>query len=142
MKAIQARSKAVVELRDAVNDWAATVEARDLDALLKHYTDDIRVFDVPAPEQIRGKETYRQNWEEFLDRIEGPVKCDFRELEVFANDDLGFVHTLTSIHAANLDPDHCPWVRVTACYQKIDGKWLAVHEHVSVPMTMPEEQKQ
>jgi len=71
MKAIQARSKAVDELRDAINDWAAAVEARDIDALLKHYTDDVRVFDVPMPEQIRGKENYRKNWESFLGRIEG-----------------------------------------------------------------------
>ena len=134
MKAIQARSKAVDKLRDAINDWAAAVEARDIDALLKHYTDDVRVFDVPMPEQIRGKENYRKNWESFLGRIEGPITCEFREMEIFANDELGFIHTLTSIHAAGLDPDHCPWVRVTACFQKIKDKWITVHEHVSVPM--------
>lgn len=138
MKATQAKSAAVDELRAEVTDWAAAVEARDIDALLNFYTDDIRVFDVPAPEQLRGKEAYRKNWENFLGMIDGAVKCDFREMEVFANDDLGFVHTLTSIHAADLDPDHCPWVRVTACFQKIDGKWLAVHEHISVPMNAPE----
>jgi ketosteroid isomerase-like protein len=25
------------------------------------------------------------------------------------------------------------WLRWTACYRKTNGKWLIVHEHVSVP---------
>ena len=25
------------------------------------------------------------------------------------------------------------WVRWTACFRKIDGNWLIVHDHVSVP---------
>jgi ketosteroid isomerase-like protein len=136
MKAIQAKSKEVNELRDVINEWASAVEMRDIDGILKHYVDNVRVFDVPEPEELRGKEAYRRNWETFLGRIEGEVKCDFREMEVFANDELGFVHTLTSIHAAQLNPDHCPWVRVTVCFQKIAGKWIAVHEHVSVPAAM------
>lgn len=24
-------------------------------------------------------------------------------------------------------------MRVTACYRRIEGRWLAVHEHVSIP---------
>jgi uncharacterized protein (TIGR02246 family) len=134
MKAIQAKTKAVDEIRAAVDQWTAAIEARDFDALLKLYSDDVRVFDVPAPEQIRGKEPYRRNWESFLARIKGDVKCDFREMEIFADHDLGFMHTLTSIHAADLDPDHCPWVRVTVGFQKINSKWIVVHEHISVPM--------
>ncbi|MBP7619376.1 MAG: nuclear transport factor 2 family protein [Gemmatimonadales bacterium] len=25
------------------------------------------------------------------------------------------------------------WVRWTACFRRIDGAWLVVHDHVSVP---------
>jgi hypothetical protein len=27
-------------------------------------------------------------------------------------------------------------VRVTACYRKIDDKWMVAHEHISVPFYM------
>jgi len=27
-------------------------------------------------------------------------------------------------------------VRATVCYRKIDGKWMIVHEHFSVPFDM------
>ena len=35
--------------------------------------------------------------------------------------------TLASGHATDL------WVRWTACLRRIDGVWLVVHDHVSVP---------
>ena len=28
------------------------------------------------------------------------------------------------------------WLRWTACYRKTNGKWLIVHEHVSIPADM------
>ena len=27
----------------------------------------------------------------------------------------------------------CGWVRVTVCYQRQQGAWSVIHEHVSVP---------
>jgi ketosteroid isomerase-like protein len=35
--------------------------------------------------------------------------------------------TLASGHITDL------WVRWTACFRRIDGAWLIVHDHVSVP---------
>jgi len=35
--------------------------------------------------------------------------------------------TLASGHITNL------WVRWTACFRRIDGVWLVVHDHASVP---------
>jgi hypothetical protein len=28
------------------------------------------------------------------------------------------------------------WVRWTACFRKLDGRWLVTHEQVSVPIDM------
>ena len=25
------------------------------------------------------------------------------------------------------------WIRVTVCYRKVEGRWVVVHEHVSIP---------
>ena len=28
------------------------------------------------------------------------------------------------------------WMRLTGCYEKVDGKWLITYEHWSMPMDM------
>jgi ketosteroid isomerase-like protein len=55
-------------------------------------------------------------------------------LNVTAHGELAFVHsvnhvngTLASGHLAGL------WVRWIACFREVDGVWLVLHDHVSVP---------
>jgi ketosteroid isomerase-like protein len=55
-------------------------------------------------------------------------------LNVTTDGELAFVHsvnhvktTLTSGHITDV------WLRWTACFRRIDGVWLVVHDHVSVP---------
>ncbi|MFJ3644249.1 nuclear transport factor 2 family protein [Streptomyces sp. NPDC090108] len=61
--------------RDFVNSWVADWNAHDLDALLKHFDDNV-VFRSPVAAQllggdgvIRGKEALRAYWAEGLRRI-------------------------------------------------------------------------
>jgi ketosteroid isomerase-like protein len=28
------------------------------------------------------------------------------------------------------------WVRFTECYRKTQGRWLAIHDHISVPVDL------
>ena len=55
-------------------------------------------------------------------------------MNVTTHGELAFVHavnhvngTLASGHGTDM------WMRWTACFQRIDGLWLVVHDHVSVP---------
>lgn len=64
----------------------------------------------------------------------GSINYEARELNVMTDSELAFVHavnhvrgTLASGHVTDL------WVRWTACFRRIDGVWLIVHDHVSVP---------
>jgi ketosteroid isomerase-like protein len=66
-------------------------------------------------------------------RVVPPFTYEVRDLHVTTHGDLTFVHalnhasgTLASGHAGDL------WVRWTACWRRIDGVWLVVHDHVSV----------
>jgi ketosteroid isomerase-like protein len=67
-------------------------------------------------------------------RAYGSIEYEVRDLNVTTEGDLAFVHavnhvkgTLTGGHITDL------WVRWTACFRRIDGVWLIVHDHVSVP---------
>jgi len=47
---------------------------------------------------------------------------------------LGFVHSLNHVSGTLANGRRSDlWVRWTACFRRIDGAWLVVHDHVSVP---------
>jgi ketosteroid isomerase-like protein len=43
------------------------VHAGDLDGLLAQQADDIQMFDVPPPNEVRGIEAYRDTWPPFFE---------------------------------------------------------------------------
>ena len=58
-------------------------------------------------------------------------------LKISAVPDAAFAYFFNHIGGTNTNGqknDH--WVRVTVGFEKIDGKWLVIHEHVSVPFYM------
>jgi uncharacterized protein (TIGR02246 family) len=128
------------EIREKTEQWADAVRAKDYDGILAHYADDVVVFDVPPPLQKKGKEAYRKNWENWLGGFKGRVDCEVAELTITACDTAAFVHCLTRI-SDNMDDGTKSgnWVRVTVGFEKRDGRWLATHEHVSIPAGMGEQ---
>jgi len=120
------------QIRQLNDRWAAAVEAKDIDAIVANYTDDVIVFDVPPPLRIKGRDAYLRNWEHFLKNFKGAVKCEFQDTEITAGDDVAFLTTLTRVSERDVKGSGT-WVRVTVGYRKIDGRWLATHEHISIP---------
>jgi ketosteroid isomerase-like protein len=56
------------------------------------------------------------------------------DLEVTTHGELAFVRSLNHVNAT-LAGGHTTdlWLRWTACFRRIDGVWLVVHDHASVP---------
>lgn len=48
------------EIRALIERWAKAVHACDIDSVLADHTDDIVMFDVPPPNEVRGKAAYRE----------------------------------------------------------------------------------
>ena len=121
-------------IRTIVEKWKEAVRARDYDALMSNYAEDVVVFDVPPPIQVKGRDAYRKRWEHWLGGFKGEVGCEMREVEITVSGDLAYLHALTQIsdRLAGGTGDG-PWVRATVCYAKADGRWLVTHEHVSIP---------
>lgn len=122
----------IAEIRRLSENWAAALSRRDIDAMLTHYSDAVVAFDVPPPLQIKGRETVRQYIENWLGMFNGPVQMEYKDLSITAGEDVAFIHTLAKLSQTDA-PESGSWVRVTVCYQKIDGQWLVTHEHASVP---------
>lgn len=122
------------QIRELVNNQAKAVRAKDIDAAMAHNAPDIVSFDVVNPLQKVGLDECRKRAEEWFSSFPGPIEYDVSELSVSATDALAFSHSLNHVNATNNDGMKIDmWWRVTACYQKRDGKWLVTHEHQSVP---------
>ena len=125
------------QIRALEDRFVAAVNAKDLDAIMKVYIGDesLFVFDLTPPREYVGAVAYRKDWEEFLKGFDGNPKFELSNLAISASADLAFSHSIQ--HVSGKDTKGEPidvTVRVTNAYRKIDGKWLIVHEHVSVPI--------
>jgi uncharacterized protein (TIGR02246 family) len=117
--------------------FAAAVSAKSVDAIMKVYAPDVFVFDVTPPRQYVGAKAYRQDWTGFMAGFKGPVKFDVSDLSVGVAGTMAWSHSIQ--HVSGTDPNGKPsdvTVRVTDVYRKIGGRWLIVHEHVSVPVDL------
>ncbi len=135
----RAQSKDEQQIRALEDKFAAAVNAKDVNAIMKLYVpgDELLVFDVVPPRQYAGWDAYKKDWEGEFAMMPGPVKFEVSDLSVTTDGRLGWSHSIQ--HVAWMTSDGKPMeltVRVTDCYRKIDGKWLIVLEHVSVPVDL------
>jgi uncharacterized protein (TIGR02246 family) len=134
-----AQADAQSDIKALENRFIAAVKAKDLDAIMKVYVPDqtLFVFDVVPPRQYVGAPAYRNDWQEFLDSFNGPITAELSDLDITADDNLAYGHSIQ--HVAGTDKQGKKQdltVRVTDVYKKINGNWLVIHEHVSVPVDL------
>jgi uncharacterized protein (TIGR02246 family) len=134
-----AKADAQGDIKALEDRFIAALKAKDLDAIMKVYVPDqtLFVFDVVPPRQYVGAAAYRKDWQEFLGSINGPITVELTDLDITADDSLAYGHSIqrvagTDQHGKKLDLT----VRVTDVYKKINGNWLVIHEHVSVPVDL------
>jgi len=123
------------EIHTMAEAWAKAFEQKNIDGLMANYADDVLLFDVKPPYQIKGVESYRAMWEACLPCFPAKFKSERRDLKISASGNVAFLHCLNHIRPLGEEghPAGHTWIRVTVCYRKIDGRWKVVHEHVSVP---------
>ncbi|MDR5825198.1 MULTISPECIES: nuclear transport factor 2 family protein [unclassified Caballeronia] len=119
-------------IRALIEAWRQAVLAKDVDALVRHYAEDVVVFDVVPPASLKGVEPYREHWQHWFDSMKGPLAFEMRDVEVAASGDLAFAHSVNCVAVGEQDDI----VRATVCFRKIGGEWRVVHEHASVPLMM------
>ena len=125
---------AIKEIRGWLDRWTKAFGAKDFDAIMALYTDDVIAYDVVPPLQYVGKVEYRTDYEQFLSQYADNVKVELRDLHVGANGDLGYAAGLELISGTLKGGQKSEvWVRFTSLFRKSGGRWLDFHDHVSVP---------
>jgi uncharacterized protein (TIGR02246 family) len=123
-----------IEIRNALEDWASAVRAKDIARIFAHYAPDIVAFDAIAKLQFKGVDAYHTHWETCMTMCDGPMIFELHEVQITAGEDLAFVHALNRCGGTGPDgKEMSGWMRMTACYRKQHGEWQIVHEHFSAP---------
>jgi len=120
-------------IRQRVEDGVKALRAKDIDGVMSLYAPNIVSFDIVPPLRYVGADRKRRAWQEAFAAYTG-LDYEVRDLNVTTQGELAFVHSLNHVNGT-LASGHITdmWLRWTACFQRIDGVWLVVHDHVSVP---------
>jgi ketosteroid isomerase-like protein len=121
-------------IRTQIEAWAAAVRRQDMAGILRNHAADMIMFDVPPPLQLRGIAAYEGSWPQFFDASPRPIKFDIVDLKVTAGQDVAFAVALmrcAMTEGGNVDLDF----RLTIGLRKVNGQWIVIHEHHSVPAT-------
>ncbi|MFD3375784.1 MULTISPECIES: YybH family protein [unclassified Streptomyces] len=124
------------QIRQRMEDWRTSFEAKDVDGMMSFYADGdaFSAFDLMPPIEFRGGDMWRQNWVGFFAAWEGALHLEFSNVEVHASHDLAIVRLLVRLVGTMEGQKFDLWVRTTNCFRRIDGEWLMIHDHVSVPL--------
>jgi ketosteroid isomerase-like protein len=120
-------------IRKRVEELAKAIGAKDIDRVMALYARDLVSFDLTPPLRRFGADEKRRAWQEVFAALRGSIAYEVRDLTVTTNGDVAFVHSVNHINSTLPGGPVDMWLRWTACFRQIDGVWLVVHDHVSVP---------
>jgi uncharacterized protein (TIGR02246 family) len=121
-------------IRALIERWATAVHAGDLEGVLADHSEDIQMFDVPPPNEVRGIEAYRETWPPFFEWQKRGAVFEIVSLQVTAGDDVAFATALLRCGTQDeLREDPENRLRLTVGLRKEGGRWVVSHEHHSFP---------
>jgi uncharacterized protein (TIGR02246 family) len=129
------RTKEEAAIRAMVDGFVKAIRAKDIKGIMSVFAPDVVSFDLGPPLQHGGGEAFTKRWEELFDSYQNAIDYEVRDLRISVADDVAFSHSLNRIGGTMKNGQRSDrWLRWTACYRKTDGRWLIVHEQVSVPV--------
>jgi uncharacterized protein (TIGR02246 family) len=134
--AANADKAAIQALEDTYNEGFI---AKDVDKVMSVYLPgkELFVFDVVPPREYRGSDAYRKDFEGLFAAFPGPVKNTISEQTIHVVGSLAYGHNVQTGEFVGHDGAKVKIVvRTTDIYRKVDGKWLIVEEHNSLPVDL------
>jgi len=131
------RTKNEAIIRELIDGFVKAIRAKDINGVMSVFAPEIVSFDLGPPLQHGGGGIFMKRWQELFDLYQNSIYYEVRELSITAGDDVAFSHSLNRISGTMKDGRQTDrWLRWTAGYRKTNGKWLIVHEQVSVPVDL------
>jgi len=122
------------EIKRAIEKYVEALRARDIDGVMSIYAPELVAFDLVPPLQYVGADVYRNHWLAGWSMLQGAMGYEVADLDITVGDDVAFTRSLNRSSATVKTGQKTEfWLRWTTCWRKINGKWLIMHMHVSVP---------
>ncbi len=122
------------EIRREFEEWFRDSAARDLDALMEKIAEDAVSYEHDLPLQHVGVDAIRQVCQNGFDVVQGEFNWDIPDLRIIVRDDIAVTWGLNHMQAKGPGMETFEsWSRGTRVFQRIDGKWKMIHQHVSYP---------
>jgi ketosteroid isomerase-like protein len=126
------------EIQEVIEARYDRLAAGDLDGMLAAYAPKVVRFDLAPPLGAWTDGPDVEPLAAWVATFEAPPRRRVTRLEITASDDVAFTTSVDSMTATpqGSDSSFTMWYRVTLGLRRIDGRWLIVHEHESVPFYM------
>jgi len=124
-------------LRIVDQAWLKAALANDLEGIVALYAPDARMY-PPDSMEAKGKEAIRASWKAFLDPMTIKKVTLSDEMYTTSGDLSAGAGRWTIVAAPKAGgPEVTMEGRATSVARKIDGKWLYILDHASVPIPPP-----
>jgi uncharacterized protein (TIGR02246 family) len=122
---------------DVADAYVAAVRAKDVEAFLSLYTDDVRTFDLWSVWTYDGKEAQRAMVEEWFGSPDTSpqVAVEFDEMRTEVGDGVASLSAFLTFRGLDADGNEERSMnnRLTWALRKDGDGWKIVHEHTSAP---------
>jgi uncharacterized protein (TIGR02246 family) len=124
-----------VQISALIDERVRASRTLNLAAATRSIASDVVLFDVVDPLYSVGLDALKARATAWFSTFDGPIGFEMRDLRMTIGDDVAFSHCLSHVKATKPDGNEVDmWWRSTVCYGKLDGTWMVVHEHNSVPL--------
>ena len=122
------------QVRKQMDDFVKAFCTKDVDLMMSLFAAQLVSFDIIPPLQYVGSDAYRKIWQDTFALFQDPIDIEIRNLKITPDEDVAFSYCFLRLSATMVNGKKIDyWERLTCCFQKINEKWLIVHEHVSLP---------
>jgi uncharacterized protein (TIGR02246 family) len=129
------KQNAEAEIQRLLDDGIKALHDKNIEGVMSMYAPDVVSFDIVPPLRYVGADVFRKVWEEVFSVYQGPIDYEIHDPNITVGDDMAFVYSLNHISGTLITGQKTDlWLRWTACFRKINGKWLIVHHQNSVPV--------
>ncbi len=124
-------------IQGLLDDCIRSLRDKNIEGVMSIYAQEVVSFDIVPPLRYMGADAFKKRWEEVFLVYQGPIDYEIHDLNITVGDDIAFSHSLNRIRGTMINGQKTElWLRWTACFRKINGKWLIVHHQVSVPVDL------
>jgi len=119
--------------------YSDAVNSKDVDKVMSVYAPgkQLFVFDVIPPREYTSWEAFKKDWEGLFAAFPGPFKMTLSEQTIHVSGSLAYGHNIQTGEFTGKDGKKTVIIsRTTDIYRKMNGKWLIVEEHNSVPVDL------